>query len=164
MIMLNNKKDNEDNEFQTITRHGLTQLNIRNPDPQKIDALAEEYPNFHRLNLKDLAFKYTSTENRYICGSYIYYIIFSCCKKQNVGDKNTASEKEDIYEINQLCIFLGNRGYIVTLHHDILTSLAKMFQQYASDCENNGRSDDKNTIVEGHNDSTSSINNKNKIH
>jgi hypothetical protein len=39
-----------------------------------------------------------------------------------------------------------------------------MFQQYASDCENNGRSDDKNTIVEGHNDCTSSINNKNRIH
>jgi len=53
MIMLNNKKDSEDNKFQTITRHGLTWLNIRNPDPQKIDALAEEYPNFHRLNLKD---------------------------------------------------------------------------------------------------------------
>jgi hypothetical protein len=50
--MLNNKKDNEDNEFQTITRHGLTWLNIRDPDSQKIDALAEEYPNFHRLNSK----------------------------------------------------------------------------------------------------------------
>src|SRR6476659_8744794 len=116
MIMLNNKKDNEDNEFQTITCHGLTWLNIRNPDPQKIDTYAD----------------------------HIFIILyFPAVKKQNVGDKNTASEKEDIYEINQLCIFLGNRGYIVTLHHDILTSLAKMFQQYASDCEDNGRSDDK---------------------
>jgi hypothetical protein len=42
MIILNDKKDNEDNEFQTITRHGLMWTNIRNPDPQKIDALAEE--------------------------------------------------------------------------------------------------------------------------
>lgn len=164
MIMLNNKKDNEDNEFQTITRHGLTWLNIRNPDPQKIDALAEEYPNFHRLNLKDWLSNIQVPKIDTYADHIFIILYFPAVKKQNVGDKNTASEKEDIYEINQLCIFLGNRGYILTLHHDKLTSLAKMFQQYASDCENNGRSDDKNTIVERHNDSTSSINNKNRIH
>jgi Mg2+ and Co2+ transporter CorA len=115
----------------------------KKPRPSEDRCISRRVLNFHRLNFKDCLSNIQVLKIDTYADHIFIILYLPAVKKQNVGDKNTASEKEDIYEINQLCIFLGNRGYIVTLHHDKLTSLAKMFQQYANDCENNGRSDDK---------------------
>ena len=45
---------------------------------------------------------------------------------------NRGKEREDIYDISQLCNFL-HIHYIVTVHQNDLKPLAKIFQQYNDD-------------------------------
>jgi len=46
-------EENNNNDFQSISHNDSTLTNILKPAPDKIELLAEKYPNFHRLNLTD---------------------------------------------------------------------------------------------------------------
>ena len=162
------EKNNEHNEFQTITHDSLTCINIIKPDRQKIDLLSEKYPNFHKINLDDCLSNIQVPKIDIYRDHMFIILYFPVIKKQNVSDRNRKGETEDIFKINQLYAFLDNRNYIITLHHNDLEPLAKLFQQFNAGSGSvnknsySNRNDDKYVIAKNNNDSSNTTTTEDK--